>query len=135
MITMQETQPMTADEAAQIVVILLDSGAGRISHEGNPARPWLYVNVSTEAEARQLYKAFDGRGFAKPSRDGYGGRYGAWGNDALEVCEYLLDAGIEGLRKSIAEMLLEKYGDDGRPWASEIERLRAATHETGGPRC
>jgi hypothetical protein len=123
-----ETQPMTADEAAHIAVILLDSGQGRISDDGRPPRPWIYVNVSTEDEAEQLYEAFGGRGFAKPRRDGYGGRYGAWGNDALEVYEYLLGAGLNGGRGKIARSLLAQYGNGGRPWASELERLRA-----GGP--
>jgi hypothetical protein len=123
MMTTYETQPMTTEEAARIGVILLDSGRGRIADDGSPRQPWLYVNVSTRAEAEQLYEAFEGRGFAKPRR--YGGRYGAWGNDALEILEYLLAAGLNGTRGVIAEMLLQRYGNDGKPWASELERLRA----------
>lgn len=125
MMALHETEPMTAEEAARIAVILLDSGQGRISDDGNPRRPWLYVNVSTREEAEQLYEAFGGRGFAKPRRDGYGGRYGAWGNDALEIFEHLLAAGLGGVRRLVAEVLLQKHGNDGKPWASELERLRA----------
>ena len=123
MMTLHEAQPMTADEAARIAVILLDSGEGKIADDGG--RPWVFVDVSTFEEARQLYEAFEGRGFAKPRRDGYGGRYGAWGNDALEVYEYLLASGLNGIRGVVADRLLQKYGNDGRPWASELERLRA----------
>jgi len=121
---------MTADEAARIVLILLDSGQGKISDDGG--RPWLFVNVSTEGEARQLHEAFGRRGFAKPRRDEYGWRYGAWGNDALEDFEYLLGAGLAGVRRAVVQHFLQKYGDDGHPWASEVERLRA---QGGGRRC
>jgi hypothetical protein len=117
-------EPMTTKEAARIAVMLLNSGQGRISDEGQPPRPWLYVNVGTQGEAEQLREAFGGRGFAKPLRD-HGGRYGAWGNDALAVYDYLLEAGLNGKRGYLTQLLLYKHGNDGKPWTSEFERLRA----------
>jgi len=133
MITMQETQrgtqPITTDEAAQILATILNAGLGRISDEGRPRRPWLYIDVATEDEARQLYKAFE-LGFIKPRWEGHGWRYGAWGNDALELCEYLLDAGLDWKHSGLAERLLEKYGDEGRSWRSEVERLRVERRRT-----
>jgi hypothetical protein len=122
MMTLHETQPMTPDEAAQILAILLDSGRGNVSDDGTPRRPWVYVNLATAEEADELRDAF-GRGFAKTTERG--GRFGAWGNEALEVFEYLLGAGLNGNRGARARRLLERYGDDGRPWRTELERLRA----------
>lgn len=128
MITMHETrphetQPMDTDEAAMILAMMLNhSRGGRPWSEIRP-RPWLYVDVATEGEARQLYEAFE-RGFIKPRREGHGWRYGVWGNDALELCEYLVDAGLDWRHAAMAERFLEKYGDEGRSWRSEVERLR-----------
>ena len=126
--TMQDTQPMTTDEAAQVLATILNYSRGRISDNGRPPRPWLYVDVATEDEARQLYNAFE-RGFIKPRSEGHGWRYGVWGNDCLELFEYLLDAGLDWRHTGMAERFLEKYGDEGRPWASEIERLRTTNLE------
>jgi len=128
MIVMEETQTMGVTEAAQVLATILNYGRGRISDHGRPLRPWLYVDVTTEGEARQLYDAF-GHGFIKPRWEGHGWRYGAWGNDCLVILECLLDAGLEWRPAGMAERFLEKYGDEGRPWASEIERLRAGAHE------
>jgi len=114
---------MTLEEAARIAAMLISARHGRISDDGG--RPWLYVNVRTRGDAEKLREAL-GRGCAKERRDRHGGRYGAWGNDALEVYEYLLEAGLSGGRAVIARMFLQRYGNDGKPWASELERLCAA---------
>jgi len=95
---------MTAEEAARVMVIFFDAKQGKISDDGG--RPWLFVDVATTEEAQELREAFGGRGFAKPRRDRHGGRYGAWGNDALELLEYLLGAGLNGGRGKMARSLL-----------------------------
>jgi hypothetical protein len=131
MMTIERTHaPLTAEEAARIAVDILEYGRGRISDNGETPRPWFFLITTKRSEAMALYEAFDGLGFVKPLHDGYGWRYGAWGNEALEVFEYLLDAGLWGPRAALVTRLLDKYGDNGRSWASEVERLRAQ----GGPR-
>jgi hypothetical protein len=116
---------MTIEEAAEIGALLLNGGAGRISDDGDPKRPWLFIATSTREDAEDLYEAFGCRGFVKEKKNGRGWRYGAWGNDALGVLVHMLDAGLRGVHAALARHLLDKYGNDGKPWASEIERLRA----------
>ena len=116
---------VTIEEAAEIGALLLNGGAGRISDDGDPKRPWLFISTSTREDAEDLYEAFGCRGFVKEKKNGRGWRYGAWGNDALAALVHMLDAGLRGVHAALARHLLDKHGNDGKPWASEIERLRA----------
>jgi hypothetical protein len=120
-----ETTNMTIEEAAEIGALLLNGGAGRISDDGDPKRPWLFIATSTREDAEDLYEAFGCRGFVKEKKNGRGWRYGAWGNHALVMLTYLLRGGLKGARGVVAHHLLDKYGNDGEPWGLEIERLRA----------
>jgi len=113
------------EEAAEIGALLLNGGAGRISDDGDPKRPWLFISTSTREDAEDLYEAFGCGGFVKEKKNGRGLRYGARGNDALAALVHMLDAGLRGVHAALARHLLDKHGNDGKPWASEIERLRA----------
>src|SRR5215203_2106832 len=120
-----ETTNMTIEEAAEIGALLLNGAAGRISDDGDPKRPWLFITTSTREDAEDLYEAFGCRGFVTEKKNGRGWRFGTWGNDALVMLTYLLRGGLKCLRGVVAYRLLDKYGNDGEPWGSEIERLRA----------
>jgi hypothetical protein len=120
-----EVRPMSREGAAGVCAFIIADGYGRVSDEGTPKKPWLSVLVDTEEEAHQLRAAFGQAGYAKPRRDRKGWRYGAFGNDALRVIPALLDAGLSGAQRALAYHLMETYGDGGRAWPSEVERLRA----------
>jgi hypothetical protein len=63
-----ETTNMTIEEAAEIGALLLNGGAGRISDDGDPKRPWLFIATSTREDAEDLYEAFGCRGSSKRRR-------------------------------------------------------------------
>ena len=85
----------------------------------------VYRNVHARGRRRPL-RGVRVQGFVKEEKNGRGWRFGAWGNDAPVMLTYLLRGGLKGfLRGVVAYRLLDKYGNDGEPWGSEIERLRA----------
>jgi hypothetical protein len=67
---------VTIEEAAEIGALLLNGGAGRISDDGDPKRPWLFISTSTREDAEDLYEAFGCRGFVKEKKNGRGGATG-----------------------------------------------------------
>jgi hypothetical protein len=60
-----ETTNMTIEEAAEIGALLLNGAAGRISDDGDPKRPWLFITTSTREDAEDLYEAFGCRGASR----------------------------------------------------------------------
>jgi hypothetical protein len=85
----------------------------------------VFSTTSTREDAEDPYEAFGCRGFVTEKKNGRGWRFGAWGNDALVMLTHLLGGGLSGPRGVVANHLLDKYGNDGEPWGSEIERLGA----------
>jgi len=67
---------MTIEEAAEIGALLLNGGAGRISDDGDPKRPWLFIATSTREDAEDPYEAFGCRGSSKRRRTGAAGALG-----------------------------------------------------------
>jgi hypothetical protein len=100
-----ETTNMSIEEAAEIGALLLNGGAGRISDDGGPKRPWLFIATSTREDAEDLYEAFGCRGLVKEEKNGRGWRFGAWGNHALVMLTYLLRGGLKGARGGCAPLV------------------------------
>jgi hypothetical protein len=121
MMTMMDTEERQAIIAAAAGT--LTHRQGRISDVGNPSRPWFYISVGTRAEATEIREALEYKGFRKEKGDVGGWRYGAYGNDAL-IALYELLPYMKGYQKLSAELLLDKYGNNGRPWKTEYERIR-----------
>src|SRR5215212_9189369 len=96
----ETTKNMTIEEAAEIGALLLNGGAGQISDDGDPKRPWLTVAVYHNVHAggrRRPLRSVRVRGvFVTEKKNGRGWRFGAWGNDAPVMLTYLLRGGLKG---------------------------------------
>jgi hypothetical protein len=68
---------MTIEEAVEIGALLLNGGAGQISDDGDPKRPWLFITTSTREDAEDLYEAFGcAGGSSRRRRTGAAGALG-----------------------------------------------------------
>jgi hypothetical protein len=66
-------------------------------------------------------------GYVKELRKGW--RWGCFGNDTLIAINAVLDAGLSEQEKENAREILTKWGDNGKPFASEFDRIRAGLTE------
>jgi hypothetical protein len=71
-----ETTNMTIEEAAEIGALLPNGGAERISDDGDPKRPWLFIATSPREDAEDPYEAFGCRGSSRRRRTGAAGALG-----------------------------------------------------------